>query len=75
MATMDFQKQVLSTLTEMKSSVETLKKDMDYLKDHIKDTKLSEEERKLLNNSISKVISGDTSDFIPWKNAKKQLGI
>jgi len=71
----DFQKQVLGTLEEMKSSIETLRKDVNYLTEYIEDTKLTEEERKQLDESISKVRSGNTSDFVSWKTAKKELGM
>ena len=73
MAELDFQKQILGTLSEMKNSIETLKKDINYLTEYIEDTKLSEEERKQLDESISKIKSGNTSDFISWKTAKKEL--
>ena len=75
MAETDFQKQVLNTLTEMKGSIETLQKDITYLTEFIEDTKLTEKEKRELEDSISKIKSGNTSDFIPWKAAKKELGI
>jgi len=71
----DFQKQVLGTLEEMKNSIETLRKDVNYLTEYIEDTKLTEEERKQLDESISKVKAGNTSDFVSWKIAKKELGM
>ena len=73
--TQDFQKQVLGTLEEMKSSIETLRKDVNYLTEYIEDTKLTDKERRQLDESISKIKSGDTSDFVSWKTAKKELGI
>ncbi|MEK6946226.1 MAG: hypothetical protein AABX32_01340 [Nanoarchaeota archaeon] len=75
MAELNFQKQILGTLADMKSSIDTLKKDVSYLTEYIEDTKLTEEERKQLNESISRVKSGNTSDFISWKTAKKELGM
>ena len=53
MAGLDFQKQVLGTLIEMKRSIETLREDMRYLKGYIEDTKLTQEERKQLDESIA----------------------
>ena len=41
----------------------------------IEDTKLAEEERKQLNESISKIKAGSTSGFVSWKKAKKELGM
>jgi len=75
MAELDFQKQILGTLADMKNSIDTLKKDVSYLTEYIEDTKLTEEERKQLNESISRVKSGNTSDFISWKTTKKELGM
>ena len=59
----------------MKRSIETLRKDVDYLAGYIEDTKLTQEERKQLDASIAKVNVGDTSDFVSWKEAKKEIGI
>lgn len=75
MAELDFQKQILGTLSEMKNSIETLKKNINYITEYIEDTKLTEEERKQLEESISKVRAGNTSDFVSWKAAKKELGM
>ena len=75
MAEVDFQKQVLGTLTQMRDSIETLKKNVSYLTEYIEDTKLTDEERKQLNESISKIKSGNTSGFMPWKKAKNELDI
>ncbi len=75
MAEMDFQKQILGTLSEMKNSIETLRKNISYLREYIEDTKLSEEERKQLDESMSKIKSGNTSDFVSWKTVKKELGM
>ena len=54
----DFQKQILGTLSEMKNSIEILKKDISYLTEYIGDTKLSEEERKLdeIYEALSRLI-------------------
>ena len=75
MAELDFQKQILGTLSEMKNSIETLRKDVNYITEYIEDTKLTEEERKQLEESISKIKGGNTSDFVSWKTAKKELGM
>ena len=75
MAEVNFQKQILGTLSEMKNSIETLRKDVNYITEYIEDTKLTEEERKQLEESISKIKSGNTSDFVSWKTAKKELGM
>ena len=75
LAELNFQKQVLGTLTEMKRNIETLRKDVNYLAEYIEDTKLTKEEKKQLDASIAKVRSGDTSNFVSWKEAKNELGV
>ncbi len=75
MAELDFQKQILGTLSEMKSNIETLRKGVNYITEYIEDTKLTGEERKQLEQSMSKIKAGDTSDFVSWKKAKKEIGI
>ena len=75
MADADFQKQILGTLVDMKNSIETMKKDINYLTEYLEDTKLTEEERKQLDESISRVKVGNTSDFVSWKTAKKEIGM
>ena len=75
MAELDFQKQILGTLADMKNSIETLRKDVNCLTEYIEDTKLTKEERKQLDESMSKIKSGNTSDFVPWKTAKREMGM
>jgi len=75
MAESDIQRKILGTLAEMKNDIETLRKDITYLTGYIEDTKLSKEERKQLEESIQKIKMRDTSDFISWKQAKKDLEI
>jgi len=75
MAELNFQKQILGTLSEMKSSIETLRKDVNYITEYIEDTKLTEEERKQLDESISKIKANNTSDFVSWKKTKKEIGM
>ncbi len=73
MGEVNMQKQILGTLTEVKSSIEALKKNVSYMMKYIEDTKLTEEERKQLSESITKIRAGNTSDFVSWKQAKKEL--
>ena len=62
-----FQKEVIKEL-------KMLKNDIDYIKEFLEDTKLTPKERDVVNSKIKKVNSGDTSDFVSWKDAKKKLG-
>ncbi len=75
MAEVEFQKQILGSIAEIKGSIETIKKNISYLTEYIEDTKLTAEEKKLLDQSISKVKAGNTSDFISWKTAKGELSM
>ena len=63
-----FQKQILSKL-------ESMEKRIDYIMEYIEDLKLSKEERKQLDESISKIKVGNTSDFVSWKKASQALGM
>ena len=64
MSEITFEKQILSKLASVEKKV-------DHIMEYIEDTKLTEEERKQLNESISKIKTGSTSDFVSWKKAKK----
>ena len=68
MSEIAFEKQILSKLASVEKKV-------DHIMEYIEDTKLTEEERKQLNESISKIKAGNTSDFVSWKTAKKELGM
>jgi len=42
---------------------------------NLEDTRLTEEEKKLLDESIAKVKAGDESDFISHEDLQKELGL
>ena len=75
MAETIFQKRVLNTLVNMQKTIENLRSEVNYIMGYIEDTKLTEKEKKELDGSISKIKSGNTSDFVSWKEAKKELRI
>ena len=75
MAEMNFQREVLGSLTELKRNIELLRKDVDCLTGTIQDAKLTKKEREGLERSIAKVQSGNTTGFMSWKLAKKKLGV
>ena len=62
-----FQKDVMKELRSLKSEV-------DYIKEFLEDTRLTLKEKKFVDNRIRKINSGDTSNFVSWKQAKKRLG-
>ncbi len=62
-----FQKEVMKELRSLKSEV-------DYIKEFLEDTRLTPKERKFVDSRIKKISSGDVSDFVSWKQAKKNLG-
>ena len=62
-----FQKEVMKELRSLKSEI-------DYIKEFLEDTHLTPSEKKFVDSRIKKIKSGDTSDFVPWKEAKKRLG-
>ena len=75
MAETDIQKQVLDTLTGIQEDVHHLKKDMHHIMEHLEDTKLTPEEKQLLDARIAKTKAGDTSGLISHKDLKKELGL
>lgn len=62
-----FQREVVKELKMLKSEV-------GYIKELLEDTRLTNKERKFVDSRIKKIASGDKSDFISWKQAKKKLG-
>ena len=52
----------------------SLKSEIDYIKEFLEDTRLTPKEKKFVDNRIRKINSGDTSNFVSWKQAKKRLG-
>ena len=62
-----FQKEVMKELRSLKSEI-------DYIKEFLEDTRLTPKEKKFVDNRIRKINSGDTSNFVSWKQAKKRLG-
>ncbi len=69
------QEKMLDTLTGLKQDVSHLKQDIHYIMEYLEDTRLTTEEKKLLDESIAKVKAGDESGFVDHKEAKKELGI
>ena len=67
--------EIMDTLTGIKQDVDHLKQDLHYLIEFIENTRLSAEEKKLLDESITKVKEGNTSGFIAHENLKKELGL
>ena len=69
------QKEMLDTLTGLKQDVSHLKQDMHYIMEYLEDTRLTAEEKKLLDESIAKVKAGDESDFVSHEDLKEELGL
>ena len=69
------QEEIMGTLTGIKQEVDHLKQDLHYIIEFIEDTRLSAEEKKLLDESIAKVKGGEKSGFISHENLKKELGL
>ena len=68
------QKEILGTLTGLKAEVTHLKKDMHHLIEFIEDSRLTEEERALLDESIARARLGSKSGFTSHQSLKKELG-
>lgn len=48
---------------------------MHHIMEFLEDTRLTAEEKKLLDESIAKVKAGDESDFVSHEDLKKELGL
>jgi len=75
MTQITIQKEILNTLTGIKSEVDHIKKDMHQIIEFFEDTRLTEEERRLIDKSVAKIRSGNESSFISHNNLKKELGL
>ncbi|MBI5393449.1 hypothetical protein HZA96_06270 [Candidatus Woesearchaeota archaeon] len=75
MPELQFEKQVISTLTDLRKEMDYLKRDIHSIRQIMEDIKLTDEENIGVKQTIKKIKSGDTSEFIPWKSAKKELGL
>lgn len=69
------QEEILETLTGLKQEVNHLKVDMHNLIEYLEDTRLTEEEKELLDQSIAKIKAGDESGFVSHQDIKRKLGI
>jgi len=75
MAEAAVEKEILTELRTIQDSITSLKEEFAYIRDYIEDSKLTEEEREQLNESLAKIRAGDTSDFVSWEKAKTELGL
>ena len=69
------QQGILETLTGLKEDVSHLKQDMHAIMELLEDTRLTEEEKELIDQSLVKIKTKDTSDFVSHENLKKKLGL
>lgn len=70
-----FQENVLTKLDCVINKVEEMDREIHSIKEDLEDTRLSEEEKKMVGNLMSKIKLGDTSDFVSLKDARKILGV
>ena len=47
-----FEKQLMGKLENMERNITSLKNEVDYIREHIEDSKLTEEEKKLLDEAL-----------------------
>ena len=71
----DIQKEILNTLTGIKGEMNNLKVDVHQIKEFLEDTKVTEEERKLLDESIAKAKVNDATGSISHEDLKKELNL
>ncbi len=69
------QKEILDTLTGLKEEVSYIKQKMHYMIEFMEDTRLTEEEQRLVDKTILKIRSGDKSALISHAALKKEIGL
>lgn len=75
MSEVAFQRNVLEKLDFVVGKIAEIDKEFHLFKEEMIDSRLSTEEKELAKRTISKIKTGDTSDFISLKQAKKELGL
>jgi hypothetical protein len=75
MSQVNMQKEILDTLTGLKQDVSHLKSDMHHVMEYLEDTRLTPEEKQLVDQSIAKAKAGDTSGLTSHEDLKKELGL
>lgn len=66
---------VMDALEGIRKDIGSLMKEVHEMKEFLEDTHLTEEERKDVDDVLSKIKSEDRSDFLSSKEVKKKLGI
>ncbi len=75
MAEVSVQQAILETLTGLREEVTHLKSDVHYLIEAVEDTRLTTEEKKLLDGCITRAKAGTGSGFVSHEKLKKELGL
>lgn len=75
MSDANVQKEMLDTLTGLRQDVNHLKRDMHQLKEILEDTRLTNEEKEILDASITKARTGKKESFVSQEELKKELGL
>lgn len=73
MAQAAVQQVIMDTLTGLQQEVQHIKADVHQIMELFEDTRLTEEEQKLVEACIAKVKAGDKSAFVSHKDLKKEL--
>ena len=58
---------------EVPKELRLVRVEIGSMRHYLEDTRLTAKEKALVDSRIQKIKSGDTSDFISWKDAKKKL--
>lgn len=66
---------LLKTMKRLEQKVDLIESEVVTIKSHLdEDSKLSPEERKMVDTAITRVKSGDMSDTISLKDLRKRVG-
>ncbi|HIJ11730.1 TPA: hypothetical protein HA278_06745 [Candidatus Woesearchaeota archaeon] len=69
------QKEMLDTLTGLKQDVDDLKHDMHFIRKYLEDSRLTSEEKELVDRTIANVGKKNESNFVSHEDLKNELGL
>mgnify|MGYP001614478623 FL=1 len=67
------QQVIMDTLTGLQQEVQHIKTDVHQIRELLEDTRLSEEEQKLVESCIDHAKAGNRSAFVSHEDLKKEL--
>ncbi len=67
------EQQLMLKIDKLEHSMQGLKDELDCIKSILEDSVLTDQEAKMVDESVSKIKKGDKSDFVPLEEAKRSI--